>query len=644
MLPSRKKIKQESQLAILEGIQLYLQHFTNDRDQEYLLSLKDSLGYCAGIATLWAYSKWLTTMPNRPNMSRDDYSWFLRTVDLIVDLNKVNVLAANDRQDIERFIELIEFFQNPQKVLPVNQVALSDLISDTANGIPKQEYSIAAIFDSAQLTKLLNTKNLIQEHKLIIILSHNHATALFKEKSKYYYFDPNSEVGETVHGSIESLVRDIWAANAERSSLANDNILEANYAGMAAVGDGRLCPLCFKIYSFARTSKLYPPTADALRDSGVALDVKIDYANKISGIHLAAKLGSLESMEYFIGNNVSVDMRDLYGSTALIYAATSGYEKGVRLLLDRGADPNCREESSDWNALLYAVHGNHLSVVSVLVERINDINYAGYDGRNSLMIAARSNYREVAAKLIEYKANLDFVGQHGFTPMMLAAKFNSFDVIKLLLAHGAKIGPVSAGAWTPLMYAAQAGHLEVVQELLKYKASVDEVYDYGWSAPFAAIYYNHLDIFKSLMEYGVNVNFPGPSGTTLLMCAVFCGDLNTINFLLENGARVNDRDGQGNTALTLAVQKNDAKIVGILLEKGDKVVWNDKNEVVHNAYKLALEVANPNIVALLFERIRSDMSECLNDDENIRQSEKDSLEGFNADSDEGKEQRSFQKP
>ena len=50
-----------------------------------------------------------------------------------------------------------------------------------------EEYSIASLFTPEQLIHLLDTKDFIQENKLIFITSHKHATALFKTGGVYFF-------------------------------------------------------------------------------------------------------------------------------------------------------------------------------------------------------------------------------------------------------------------------------------------------------------------------------------------------------------------------------------------------------------------------------------------------------------------------
>ena len=60
-------------------------------------------------------------------------------------------------------------------------------------------------------------------------------------------------------------------------------------------------------------------------------------------------------------------------------AARAGNAAAVRLLLDRGADPNAREESLGETALMWAAAENHPEAVKLLVARGADVNARSND-------------------------------------------------------------------------------------------------------------------------------------------------------------------------------------------------------------------------------------------------------------------------
>jgi ankyrin repeat protein len=103
------------------------------------------------------------------------------------------------------------------------------------------------------------------------------------------------------------------------------------------------------------------------------------------------------------GNPNSANGKGAAGSTPLMYAALYRDPASLRLLLDKGADPNIRNDAGA-TALLWAVDD-----------------------------------REVTRLLLDHAADPNIRSTDGLTPLLLAASHGgSSEVIKLLLDHGAK--------------------------------------------------------------------------------------------------------------------------------------------------------------------------------------------------------------
>ena len=76
-----------------------------------------------------------------------------------------------------------------------------------------REYSLASLFTYKQLEQVLKDNTIIQDHKLILVSSHNHSTAIFKDGKDYYYYDPNQHSGEIQTSSLKNIAQFIFQAN-----------------------------------------------------------------------------------------------------------------------------------------------------------------------------------------------------------------------------------------------------------------------------------------------------------------------------------------------------------------------------------------------------------------------------------------------
>jgi uncharacterized protein len=147
----------------------------------------------------------------------------------------------------------------------------------------------------------------------------------------------------------------------------------------------------------------------------------------------AAALGVVERVDEWLRNHPGhVDHYAADGFTLLGLASYFGHLDVVRLLLQRGADPNRAARNSLRAAPLHS--------------------------------AVAANHFEIARLLLEHGAAVDADEQGGLTALHVAAENGSVELVKLLREHGAR--PVAAdNGQTPYDLAVQAGHREVAELL-----------------------------------------------------------------------------------------------------------------------------------------------------------------------------------
>lgn len=334
----------QSQRSILDKLILYMSK-KNIPGPEYKSFIERfKKGYCAGFSSLWVYSRWLQTQPKiLPAVDRDDYDWFRKVVDDVIGWNGAYPLNQHTSQEFDRFIALIEAFQNPDYVLlSAVQGDLDVLLEDDVKELgesspsyrkPKKEYSIASLFNLEQLKKLL-TAGIIHPYRLIYISSFNHATALFFDGINYYYFNPNDTTGEkriscNSPDAIDELAKSIFMANCY-SRAPNS-----------------FSPLGFKIFSMGQTAPVkYPSPQEIFDRIGLSEDTGNFMLNKqnmrSTSLQQAAKCGCLESVKYFLYKNLkNVDELCLGQNkkryTALTFAIVNKHFDVALELLKAGA-------------------------------------------------------------------------------------------------------------------------------------------------------------------------------------------------------------------------------------------------------------------------------------------------------------------
>ena len=93
----------------------------------------------------------------------------------------------------------------------------------------------------------------------------------------------------------------------------------------------------------------------------------------------------------------SVNERDRYGATPLIWAARNGHVAAVRLLLGGGADPSLGDKFG-MTALHLAAHGGHASTIAALLAGGADPAQLDSSGNDSHFLATTAEARALLSK------------------------------------------------------------------------------------------------------------------------------------------------------------------------------------------------------------------------------------------------------
>lgn len=93
-------------------------------------------------------------------------------------------------------------------------------------------------------------------------------------------------------------------------------------------------------------------------------------------------------MELLLWRGANAFVRGINGENALLLAAAKGHYDVVLYLLRAGLDVNESDEL-DNTALMFAAYGNHVAIVSLLLDWGADVTAQNADGWDALQIAKR---------------------------------------------------------------------------------------------------------------------------------------------------------------------------------------------------------------------------------------------------------------
>ncbi len=240
----------------------------------------------------------------------------------------------------------------------------------------------------------------------------------------------------------------------------------------------------FRIEVQAEAPKAVDPKLEALisavraRDTGLVekllaaspdlINAK-DHAGE-TPLHHAAGFGNLATLKLLLDKGADPNGCDRRKSTPLFWALYE--EPKVRLLLDGGAKVDAK--SVEGRTVLYqaAVMGDPARVMRLLLEKGADPNAKTLNLMTPLIAASRGSI-EAMRLLIEKGADVNARNGAGGTALMAAASTGRPDAVRLLLAKGADVNIRTKRNETALADAATAGNEEVVKMLLDRGADVN---------------------------------------------------------------------------------------------------------------------------------------------------------------------------
>ena len=306
--------------------------------------------------------------------------------------------------------------------------------------------------------------------------------------------------------------------------------------------------------------------------------------------------------------------KDDNGNTALHIASGMGYAHVIRDMVEKGADINATNNSSE-TPLFWAFKKDFYTVVKVLLaisdSPLSYIAKRDFMGNTPLHVAVRERAYNSAKLLLSQttgtKLFVNLSNLSGSSSLHDAASAGDLEFIKLLLAYNADITAQDNSGKSPLSRAILANKLEAAKLLLVSGSSPVQQDMNGITPLHEAVSMVHniydkstgLKIIKMLRDAGGNPMAKDSDGRTPLSMVLekdvaliqavlgsdkFISDSDgrtplhlaiiegvkppIVNFLLKKGYPINKRDRQGETALFCAIDRMQLENALLLFEKG----------------------------------------------------------------------------
>ena len=199
-------------------------------------------------------------------------------------------------------------------------------------------------------------------------------------------------------------------------------------------------------------------------------------------------------------NNGTINALDEHGFTQLIEAAKSNSLDVAKLLIDKGADVNLKDDNTGATALMHAVGHGNLDMVKLLIENKADINAVDKASQTALMIAAMNGYPEIAKLLIEKGADINLQEWYKMNALMFALSHSKLDVAKLLIEKGIDVNAKDLTGETALMMTAEGNFPDIAKMLIDKGADINAKDKEGKTALAMADEFKHDEIASLLKQ------------------------------------------------------------------------------------------------------------------------------------------------
>ena len=300
-------------------------------------------------------------------------------------------------------------------------------------------------------------------------------------------------------------------------------------------------------------------------------------------LHIACRYGNVDAAELLIDNGSEMERKTFDRCTPVREALDHGNTKVIRLLLEKGANPNSEPDNNHdtylrkaarcgliglvkdlldagadldrtgkyaETALDAAIHNGDVAMVKLMLEsrgRTNEITNIPLIKATQLIRAVLNGDEAVVGATLRERRITDMFAKYSNVALWSAARFNKGNCMQLLLQEGADVNfqyhglPVLfAAAMSTSTYGLDEENCPLVESLLRQGADPNvfsDSHEVNRNLLHWAIWCKKFGLAHILLEQGADIN-RDDSGTSPLIQVACCGSLRAAEFLLQRGADI----------------------------------------------------------------------------------------------------------
>ncbi|XP_064641762.1 protein phosphatase 1 regulatory subunit 16A-like isoform X5 [Lineus longissimus] len=262
----------------------------------------------------------------------------------------------------------------------------------------------------------------------------------------------------------------------------------------------------------------------------------------------AASRNDIEEVQHLLNANVSPDVTNEDGLTALHQCCIDDNENMMQLLIEFGANVNA-QDSELWTPLHAAATCGHVHLCKYLIEKGADLLAVNADGNMPYDICED----ELTLDFIESEMAKKGITQELIDDTRISVEKNMLQDVQKLHKEGRDLIFVDRNGATPLHIAAANGYVEVTKFLLQHNVPIDARDNDSWQPIHAAACWGQPLILELLVQHGADVDAKTKNGET---CLDICEDLELRQRILDIKDEIANHRIHAKTSLTRTRSQN----------------------------------------------------------------------------------------
>ncbi|XP_071957076.1 transient receptor potential cation channel subfamily A member 1-like isoform X2 [Antedon mediterranea] len=321
-----------------------------------------------------------------------------------------------------------------------------------------------------------------------------------------------------------------------------------------------------------------------LESKGADVNIKDIYGS--TPLHFAAMRGNEVAANDLLNcAQINIEAVDKQQLTPLHNACTHGFKEVAELLIKAGANIRCKDEDNS-TPLHFACTEGHEDLVRLLFNAASQkaciheiLQDKDNDDNTPLHLAVDSGHEGVVDLCLKERADVNCRRKDLDTPLHSAAVAGNPDIVKKLIANNARIDAVNKDHATALHRACQFNRSQVVEYLIQKKAKIERKDKDNFTPLLIAACYGHATTIEILLKHRAKITATDKLEKSAFYLAAEEEHFEALQALLKHPKAKNlleESDRYDNGPLHIAAKNGYLPIVKLLIESGADI--DAKNE------------------------------------------------------------------